>query len=88
MSGGDLQPKSGQKRKATTSSDPEAVLRASKKKLLETKMRDEYEKQGFKGTIPFQSWRRGLSAEVCAQFAEAVENDLAAAGTSLATLPG
>ena len=87
-SGGELQPKSGQKRKAAASSDPEAVLRASKKKLLETKMREEYEKQGFKGTIPFQSWRRGLTAKVCAEFAEAVENDLANTGTSLATLPG
>lgn len=60
------------------------MLRASKKKLLEAKMREKYEKQGFTGSIPFQSWRRGLSAEVCERFVEAVDRDIADGTSCLA----
>ena len=67
----------GYKRKASSSTDPEATARASRKKLLENKMREEYEKQGFRGSIPFQSWRRGLSSEVVGEFQREVENDIA-----------
>jgi hypothetical protein len=51
----------GGKRKATT--DPAKPLGVvARKKLLEARMREEYEKKGFKGSIPFQSWRRGMTA--------------------------
>ena len=53
--------------------DAEAALRATKKRLLETKLREEYDKAGFGGSIPFQSWRRGLSADVCQKFQEDVD---------------
>ena len=51
----------------------DATLRATKKRLLETKLREEYDKAGFGGSIPFQSWRRGLSADVCQKFQEDVD---------------
>lgn len=53
--------------------DAEAALRATKKKLLETRLRREYEQGGLKGAIPFQSWRRGLSTEVCQKFQDEVD---------------
>ena len=31
--------------------------------MVEAKMRAAYEEAGLKGTVPFQSWRRGLTAE-------------------------
>ena len=62
------------KRKAADNAgDAEATLRATKKKLLETRLRREYEQGGLKGAIPFQSWRRGLSTEVCQKFQDEVD---------------
>ena len=57
---------------ADNAGDAEAMLRATKKKLLETRLRREYDQGGFKGAIPFQSWRRGLSTEVCQKFQDEV----------------
>jgi hypothetical protein len=42
-------------------------------------MRSEYEAGGFKGKIPFQSWRRGLSSETAARFAREAEQEAASA---------
>ena len=51
----------------------------SKRRALDRKMRSEYEAGGFKGKIPFQSWRRGLSTETAARFAREAEKEAAAA---------
>ena len=44
-------------------------------------MRAAYEEGGLKGTVPFQSWRRGLTAEATERLKkEALEEAAAAAG--------
>jgi uncharacterized C2H2 Zn-finger protein len=65
--------KTHKRKAADNAGDAEATLRATKKKLLETRLRREYEQGGFKGAIPFQSWRRGLSTEVCQKFQDEVD---------------
>ena len=54
----------GKKRKRAVS-DPTTA--SGRRRLVEAKMRAAYEEGGLKGTVPFQSWRRGLTAEATEQ---------------------
>ena len=68
----------GKKRKRAVA-DPTTA--SGRRRLVEAKMRAAYEEGGLKGTVPFQSWRRGLTAEATERLKkEALEEAAAAAG--------
>lgn len=68
----------GKKRKRAVA-DP--TTSSGRRRLVEAKLRAAYEEGGLKGTVPFQSWRRGLTAEATERLKkEALEEAAAAAG--------
>jgi hypothetical protein len=66
----------GKKRKRAVA-DPTTA--SGRRRLVEAKMRAAYEEGGIKGTVPFQSWRRGLTAEATERLKKEALGEAAAA---------